>query len=253
MVVDLMAKSNAADLKRAAEIMADEEDPDLPPLESKAINPYKRAKPIAPVFAMAQAARKVSPTEAAQVAMKKNPVPMMAAALPAPRVLSLEKSFLSKNPFSGKNYLQISAVDVIYDLVRYRMSVTELDRNDPKKRSRRARTKLVCDNLIRLMPEEDCVYFDPAKAPKEGLGTFEERDAFLMKTHSVVERAVIALNQERVPLMNRLMRTEWLKKRQQGEKVPHMFKARKEKATTVLQLATLVEKTKTYFDAGQSK
>ena len=108
-----MAKSNAADLKRAAEIMADEEDPDLPPLESKAINPYKRAKPIAPVFAMAQAARKVSPTEAAQVAMKKNPVPMMAAALPAPRVLSLEKSFSSKNPFSGENYLQISCYNEI--------------------------------------------------------------------------------------------------------------------------------------------
>ena len=83
--------------------------------------------------------------------------------------------------------------------------------------------------------------------------TFEERDAFLRSTHSVVDRAVLALNKERIPLMNRILHLEWLKKRTQGGKVAKCFKPRSKTAVTISQLATLIDKTKTAFEAGETE
>lgn len=167
-------------------------------------------------------------------------------------VKSLDKVLVFKNrrdPFKGKNYLQMPVVDVIHDLVRYGIYIKEVDAGNPKKRSRRNRLKVVRDNIIRVSNPADTLYLDPGNVPKEGFVHFQERQKHLQACLKVVSAAVKTLNEERLPLLNMIARREWLKKTP-AERAKKPFKPRTWLAKTVSQVATLIYDTRDEFQEG---
>ena len=116
MVVDLIARSSND--KIAAGLKHDlDEDKSMPgSLPPKIVNPYKKAKVMencasfAPAQMVTPVAKIVMPV--ARAGVNKDPSPTI-----PPALITLERSSNMKNPFNGKNCLQLNAVDVIYDLV----------------------------------------------------------------------------------------------------------------------------------------
>lgn len=148
------------------------------------------------------------------------------------------------NPFAGKNVLHLRAVDLLYDLVLYRVNTDILSVDTKENRSRKGRVVSVRNRVIALTPKKDRKYLDPFKAPKEGLATFQERDTWLKKTAAVAEAGVIAINDERLPTKNRILRRKWLARKQANPRGVGAFKPITKHKIKITELSNLLDDTK---------
>lgn len=209
-------------------------------------NPYKRAKTMdgVPTSCPKKPPPVAAVTPSESSAIRKRP----AAAVEESDddVVVLEETMPPDSiadPFAGKNILHMKAVDVLYNLVFYRVGTNIIKGDTKENRSRRGRVVAVRNYILDLTPEKDRKYLNPFKAPKTGLSTFEERDSFLKKTADVAEAGVVALNNERLPCKNRMLRKKWVA-RQRSHPSKGKFKPITKHKILITELANLLDDTK---------
>ena len=244
-IADLVVASSCAPAAASARINT--------PVARFIENPYKKKKTADGQSAAvaSYSSKKPPPVASAQVtppvtsAIKKRPASAMEG---DDEVIVLEESMppdAIANPFEGKNILHEKAVDVLYDLVFYRVSTNVIQGDTKENRSRKGRVVLVRNYILSLTPEEDRKYLDPSKAPKAGLSTFQERDAWLKKTSDVAEAGVVALNNERLPCKNRMLRRKWVERRNANPKPSNRkFNGITKQKVRITELANLLDDTK---------